>query len=71
MIADDCIEECVEVIKKINHLNRLTVGRNGREANNVTKVNSDTVKILWFHSASQFEHFSHWSGEEEQKINSI
>lgn len=66
MVADDRVEERVKVVQQVHHLDRLTVGWNCSEANDVTEVNSDTVKILRFHRASQLQSLSHRPGAEER-----
>lgn len=69
MVADDRVKECVEVVKKVHHLDGLTVGWDCSEANNITEVDSDTVKVLRFYRGSQLQSLSHWPGAEGKHEN--
>lgn len=59
MIADYSVKCCVKVIEEVNHLNRLTVGRDCGEANNIAEIETDTVKMLGFNCSAQLQSLCH------------
>ncbi len=67
MTANYSIKCCVQIIEEVDHLYGLAVGWDCGEANNITEIKTDTVKMLWFDCSAPHKSFCHRPGEDEQK----
>lgn len=67
MMVENAVEVLVDVIQHVHHLHGCAVMAEGREAHNVTEVDSDLVVQLWLHTTRFLQRANHWTRRETKQ----
>lgn len=62
MQSDDGIEECVEVVEQVDHLDGIAESWDGGEAHDVTEVQRDLAEMLGLHWLARLQRLGHRPG---------